>query len=47
MVKNAVTNKSNDEIITPVHNELERSDDQSFGLFSEIYKKLGLLFVSS
>jgi len=37
-----VTNKSYDEIITSVHKELDQSDDQSFGVFSKVDKKLKL-----
>ena len=41
-MRNAVTNKFYGEIITSVHQELEQSDDQSFGVFSEVDKKLKL-----
>ena len=37
-----MTNKSYYEIITSVHKELDQSDDQSFGVFSKIDKKLKL-----
>ena len=37
-----MTNKFYGEIITSVHKELEQSDDQSFGVFSKVDKKLKL-----
>ena len=35
-------NKFYGEIITSVHKELEQSDDQSFGVFPKVDKKLKL-----
>ena len=37
-----MTNKFYGEIITSVHQEIEQSDDQSFGVFSKVDKKLKL-----